>query len=61
MRLFLVYYLSVGASSISKSDMDEFRDSLEKSGCDMRALKYIEKWVSYSILILRISSKTRHF
>ncbi|KAI8074947.1 Sec1-like protein [Gongronella butleri] len=42
MRLFLIYYLST-VEEIPAEDMDAYKKALEKAGCNMAPLKYIEK------------------
>ena len=40
LRLFLVYLLSV--EQLTKGEIEEFRESLTKAGCDLRAIKFVE-------------------
>lgn len=42
LRLFLIYFLS--STDLSESQVDQFMDLLEASGCDLDAVRYLKLW-----------------
>jgi hypothetical protein len=47
LRFFLIYYLLL-QQTMPQSELDQFTSALESAGCDLAAISFVKKWISYT-------------